>query len=149
MKKVLTVVCLLTLAVSCSKIFVYDEIDTVVYFLSSGTVSLRPNATTYDVVVYRGGLSGAPTANISVDKSIVDNYNTENGTSFSCLPEECYSIPASAVKIDEALGAAHCLVSLKLDSLPSGSWMLPLKLTSSEVKVNDKKNVLILILETK
>lgn len=149
MKRIAIIVLLLVSAVSCSKIFVYDQIDAVVYFLHSGTVSLKPTTTAYDAVVYRGGLSGTPTANISVDKSVMDNYNADNAASYNLLPEGCYSIPASAVTIDEATGAAHCQISLTLDGLSPGFWMLPLKLTSSEAKVNEKKNVLMLILEVK
>lgn len=149
MKRISIIILLLVSAVSCSKIFVYDDIDTVVYFLNSGTVSLKPTTTSYDVVVYRGGLSGTPTASISVDKSVMDSYNADKATSFNLMPESCYSLSASAVTVDAASGAAHCMVSLTLDGLSSGFWMLPLKLSSSEAKVNENKNVLMLILEVK
>ncbi len=149
MKRISIIILLLVSAVSCSKIFVYDDIDSVVYFLNSGTVSLKVTTTSYDVVVYRGGLSGAPTANISVDKSVMDNYNADKSASYSLMPESCYSLSASSVTIDEASGIAHCKVSLTLDGLSSGFWMLPLKLSSPEAKVNENKNVLMLILEVK
>ena len=142
---------MVTLSVSCMKdSFVYDDIESVVYFLNSGKVAMKVTAKSYDVVVIKGGNTNDNTdVTVAIDESIVPEYNSSNGTSYQIIPATAFSFESSTVKIDNKTKAATYPLSLNLSNLDSGSWMLPLRLTSNTTKVNETKDKLMLVIEIK
>lgn len=142
---------MVTLSVSCMKdSFVYDDIESVVYFLNSGKVSMKITAKSYDVVVIKGGNTNDNTdVTVAVDEAIVSEYNSVNGTTYQVIPADAYSFESSTVKVDNKTKSVSYPLSLNLSVLESGTWMLPLRLTSGTTKVNENKDKLMLVIEIK
>lgn len=151
MKKIILFLCMVTLGVSCTKdAFVYDDIESIVYFLNSGKVSMKVTAKSYDAVVIKGGnTNDATEVTVAIDESLIPEYNSANGTFYQLMPEAAYSFDSSNMKVNNSTKMVKYPITLDMTNLNSGSWMIPLRLTSNTTKVNEKKDKLMLVIEIK
>ena len=124
-------------------------LDTV-YFLNSGKVSLKPSAKSYEIIVVKGGnTDDKPLVTVTVDERIIEDYNSDNGSIYDLMPESVYAISSVTETIDNTTKIVSYPITLDLTNLSTGSWMLPLRLTSSTTKVNENKDKLMLVIEIK
>lgn len=151
MKKIILLFCFAILCASCTKkAFVYEDIESVVYFLNSGKVSLKPSAKSYEIIVVKGGnTDDKPLVTVTVDERIIEDYNSDNGSIYDLMPESVYAISSVTETIDNTTKIVSYPITLDLTNLSTGSWMLPLRLTSSTTKVNENKDKLMLVIEIK
>lgn len=151
MKKIILLFCFAILCASCTKkAFVYEDIESVVYFLNSGKVSLKPSAKSYEIIVVKGGnTDDKPLVTVTVDETIIEDYNSDNGSIYDLMPESVYAISSVTETIDNKTKIVSYPITLDLTNLSTGSWMLPLRLTSSTTKVNENKDKLMLVIEIK
>lgn len=151
MKKIILLFCFAILCASCTKkAFVYEDIESVVYFLNSGKVSLKPSAKSYEIIVVKGGnTDDKPLVTVTVDETIIEDYNSDNGSIYDLMPESVYDISSVTETIDNTTKIVSYPITLDLTNLSTGSWMLPLRLTSSTTKVNENKDKLMLVIEIK
>lgn len=151
MKKIILLFCFAILCASCTKkAFVYEDIESVVYFLNSGKVSLKPSAKSYEIIVVKGGnTDDKPLVTVTVDETIIEDYNSDNGSIYDLMPESVYAISSVTETIDNTTKIVSYPITLDLTNLSTGSWMLPLRLTSSTTKVNENKDKLMLVIEIK
>lgn len=151
MKKIILLFCLTVLCASCTKkAFVYEDIETVVYFLNSGKVSLKPSAKSYEIVVVKGGnTEEEPQVAVVIDERVLEDYNSDNGTIYNLMPESAYDFCSGTLTINNETKIVSYPLTMDLTNLTTGSWMIPLKLTSSTAKVNENKDRLMLVIEIK
>lgn len=151
MKKIILLFCFAVLCASCTKkAFVYEDIESVVYFLNSGKVSLKPTAKSYEIVVVKGGnTDDEAQVTVAVDERVIEDYNSDNRTIYDLMPESAYSLTSVTQTIDNSTKIVSYPLTLDLTDLSTGSWMLPLRLTSGTTKVNENKDKLMLVIEIK
>jgi hypothetical protein len=151
MKKLILLVCLAVLCASCTKkAFVYEDIETIVYFLNSGKVSLKPSVKSYEIVVVKGGnTEDEPQVTVAVDERVLEDYNSDNGTIYDLMPESAYDFSSGTAMINNETKIVTYPLTMDLTNLTTGSWMIPLKLTSGTSKVNENKDKLMLVIEIK
>lgn len=151
MKKILLFLCLALAGTSCTKdFFVYDDIESRVYFLKSGIVSLKLNSKSCEAVVVKGGYTkDSPVVSVDVDQAVIQSYNEKYGTDYKMLPPSTYSFEGGEKVVDRDSNVTRYVIDLDLEDLDSGAWMLPVRLTSNDVAVNNDKDVLMFTIEIK
>ncbi|MBO5251936.1 MAG: DUF1735 domain-containing protein [Bacteroidaceae bacterium] len=130
-----------------------SDYDTVMYFRNSGiqelTCYVTGENTDYTLSVVKAGYNdkSISDAKVSVlEAAQLDIYNSENGTDYMVLPENCYtfngetSLTFTADDMYKLVGVSFKPAEIK--ALGEGNYVLPLVLTSSK-SVNEEKNVLI------
>jgi Domain of unknown function (DUF1735) len=78
-------------------------------------------------------LSKAVTIKVHVDPSQISAYNTDNGTSYSLLPSNLYSIKDSVITIPAGYRVGAIPVTLNLPAFPVvHAYALPLTITDAD-----------------
>lgn len=139
-----------------------DEMVTQLYFRNSGEIPLTLYRAglddTYKVVVNKAGydLSAQAEAKIDlIDEIDLEIYNTEQGTTYTLLPNNCYELPTD---LNFSFGSDDLYknfdVTLKTENIyglmtsqPDVTYVLPLQLVSSSDSINSDKSLLFLIPE--
>ena len=84
--------------------------------------------------------------NVAVDTTVIDEYNTANGTSYEALAEGTYWLTTEVVNITSDIRTAPVKIGFDYDTiaaLPSNhNYVVPLRI-SSESKVNQSKSVVL------
>jgi hypothetical protein len=108
---------------------------------------VAPTPTTYYAVVNVASVdipSSPVTAKLQLDQAYLDQYNSDNGTSYELLPDSAYSIPS----FDATIPAGH-----RQDSLPiminttkvagGHQYVLPLTIASASVNISNWNHLMI------
>ncbi len=124
-----------------------------VYIVNNG----MQTATYYDVeqtsdfkiYAYGSGYDGRTTrVTIVPAPEIVEAYNTENGTSFAALPEDCYRITEGSGTITAEGRRTTLSVRLDCEKIMQQPYMndflLPLRLRSTETEVNEELGTILI-----
>ncbi len=151
MKKIIQFILMAVVCASCTKqAFVYEDIESVVYFLNSGKVSLKPSSKSYEAVVIKGGNTNDETeVTVIIDESVGEEYNSENGTIYNLMPETAYSFTSGIQKVSNETKMVTYPIAIETAELEAGAWMIPIRLKSSTTKVNENKDKLLLVIEIK
>lgn len=128
--------------------------DSSVYFIDNGlqktgTIVDAMDSYTCPVYAYCAGFYGGnPEVAMVVDEDLIEQYNTENGTTLKALPEDCYTLDASARKMEKKKAAffvdfnvdAVSALSSEVDYSDLSDYVIPLKLVSKDesIKVSDR-----------
>ena len=128
-------------------------------FSTSGftkAAAVSQNETDVYKVVYtrQYGISRALTMNLTIDESVLNDYNSTNGTSYKLLPAEYYSMPAN-VKFEIKSKNADFEVTLKSKQIygfagsvaTAAQYVVPIKAvpeTEAGVDAKEETNVILL-----
>ena len=134
--------------------FENDEFTSVLYLKDSGQVPVDFYNVNEDIVYVTGIGKGG--TDPSIERSCLlsvftqeemDAYNLENGTDFVLLPSDCYEF-THEYSFEGATGNQPVNINLKTaigELAKDIQYVLPLRLTSPEYNVNEKKNTLLLL----
>jgi hypothetical protein len=128
-------------------------------FLNSGeqmiSAYIANTEINFESPVYKSGIgTGRANVQVSLDKTILDEYNLAKDTDYEILPSDCYTIVNNDFVLNK--DASNVIVKIKIDvkkleqlqGVMSLKYVVPLKLTvNGDIAVNTKKSSMILIPE--
>lgn len=105
----------------------------------------------YELWLSRGGLKlESGSAQFVIDPLLLDSLNTADEKSYKLLPEDCYELTQPKVTIGKNDSRANGYITyypdkiVKLTGFDNMQYILPLRLTSSEIPINSERNALLL-----
>ncbi|MDO5571983.1 MAG: DUF1735 domain-containing protein [Bacteroidales bacterium] len=144
---------------SCSDYLDNDILDDQIYLAKSGLTNVDVfnwGVYSYNLPVIKSGKgSNSAIVVLSVDESILKEYNKKNGTSYKILPKNCYSLDDSELAWDKKDYRkffsidfnSDAINSLNLNNIDQTKYVLPCKIDvkNSSVALADsaKSNILI------
>jgi hypothetical protein len=88
-------------------------------------------------------LKTAVTVTLALDTADLNAYNTANGTHYTLLPDTDYSVSGWTVTIPAGQREVPLNISVKTASVdPAGSFVLPIKIVSASVTINQFNYIL-------
>ena len=128
------------------------NIDTVVYIVNSDLqeISVSESENTYELWVYKGGYNEESiTVTLSVDETVLDDYNSSKGTSYKIIPSTNYSLDASAITLGSSKDSEYTdyitITFSSVSDLSSGNYVLPIVASCDNSDlVNEDKNTVLL-----
>lgn len=134
--------------------FENDEFTSVLYLKDYGQVPVDFYNVNEDIIYSTGIGKGGTDPSIErsgllnvFTQEEMDMYNLENGTDFIILPADCYEFTQD-YSFDGAMENQPVNISLKTvigELAKDIQYVLPIRLTSSEYNVNEKRNTLLLL----
>lgn len=158
MKKIslLFIACIAIILPSCGDMddcCVNTDIDTQVIIVKSGFLSISSSElteNTYPIYVYKAGYnSETVTVNLSVDETILSDYNSEHATSYVALPASYYTV-GNGVALTSKHYADFIPVTFNTAAIRQdyngNEYVLPLVISGvPEEKTNENNYILILL----
>ena len=138
---------------ACSKTdsIVYEDIPATLYISNSGVVAVDDTAATYEIKIVKGGNADyVVDATIQSATQFIVSYNVQNNASYTPLPEECYTLSASAfsMPVEEYLYTVSVnFDNMSLEALPAGKYALALAVDSENAYINNKKEYIMFCIE--
>jgi len=132
---------------------VNTDIDTQVIVVKSGFLSISSSKlteNTYPIYVYKAGYNGETvTVNLSVNETILSDYNSEHATSYVTLPTSYYTV-GNGVALTSKHYSDFIPVTFNTSAIEqdySGNeYVLPLVISGvPEEKTNENNYILILL----
>lgn len=98
------------------------------------SLTVEASATTINEAIsafLSGNNTGSATVTVAVDESLVDAYNTENGTAIEVMPSDVYTIPAS-ISISGGSGSADASFDIQKLLTYGTNFAIGFKITNVE-----------------
>lgn len=144
---------------SCDDNRLNDIPDDQIYLVQSGEtvykISNKESKYSFEIAIYKSGLNrGATDVQIIVDPSLIEKYNSKNGTAYKILPAEYYTIGQTEFHFGQEKNKDFTNVEIditslgKLQGIRNKEYVLPIKLnTTGEVSLVADKSELLLVPE--
>lgn len=118
------------------------DIDSKVMIPKNGLqqITLTTDATSadYEVWIYRSGYNeGGSTVSLSIDTEALNAYNKTNGTTYVLMPEACYDLPTSAVRLGNNTHTAKIDIRIDVSAITADNrYVLPVSINSPDTEIN-------------
>lgn len=143
--------------ISCDEYRDQFELDDQLYLQKSGLTEMTVfnwGTFTYELPVIKSGKGNHPaTVRLSIDESILSEYNTTNGTDYKLMPENCYKLQSPTLSLTEKDYRAFFLIDFDPEVLTAlaaegGKFALPCRMetenTSIQIAEEERSSVLLL-----